>query len=78
MGQWLSLPMIAAGIALFAWSRSRPRGLVENSRDVHRAAARAMLDLRAATRAVRNDQRLGDAARTAGNRLASAIFIETA
>jgi len=21
MGQWLSLPMIAAGIALFAWSR---------------------------------------------------------
>ncbi len=24
MGQWLSLPMIAAGIALFAWSHKRP------------------------------------------------------
>ena len=24
MGQWLSLPMIAAGIALYAWSRRQP------------------------------------------------------
>jgi phosphatidylglycerol:prolipoprotein diacylglycerol transferase len=23
MGQWLSVPMIAAGVALFAWSRRR-------------------------------------------------------
>jgi phosphatidylglycerol:prolipoprotein diacylglycerol transferase len=23
MGQWLSLPMIAAGVALYAWSRRR-------------------------------------------------------
>jgi len=25
MGQWLSLPMILAGIGLFAWSRARPK-----------------------------------------------------
>jgi len=25
MGQWLSLPMILAGVGLFAWSRARPR-----------------------------------------------------
>jgi len=26
MGQWLSLPMIAAGLALFAWAYRQPRG----------------------------------------------------